>query len=208
MAISNTCCWFHRLSHKFGFLWFSHVVHHSSNEFNLAVWLRQTWLPFVGMVFWLPLGLVGFKPEHILLMQAASLSYQFLMHTQLINLPKACGWVCNTPSHHRVHHGRNAEYIDKNFGGVLIVWDRLFRSFFPERVAVDYGIDEIPARGEVWFVQLWGPWQYVRSWFRKGELPLATSITPRSASLPFGLRFHSRWAAARIQCALSNARRY
>lgn len=163
--------WFHRLSHGLKVLWMTHVVHHSSNEFNLAVGLRQTWLPFPGMIFWLPLGFAGFRPEHILLMQAASLSYQFLMHTQLINLPRFFGLLLNTPSHHRVHHGRNAECIDKNFGGVLIVWDRLFRSFAPERAAVDYGIDEIPARGEVLFVQLWGPWQYLRSLFRTGEAP-------------------------------------
>lgn len=163
--------WFHRMSHRLGILWLSHVVHHSSNEFNLAVGLRQTWLPFLGMLFWLPLALAGFRPDHILLIQATSLTYQFLMHTQLINLPRFFGTVFNTPSHHRVHHGRNAEYIDKNFGGVLIVWDHLFRSFAPERAAVDYGIDQIPARGEVLFAQLWGPWQYLRSSFRTGIAP-------------------------------------
>ncbi|MFZ5629966.1 MAG: sterol desaturase family protein [Spirochaetota bacterium] len=160
--------WFHRMSHRLGILWLSHVVHHSSNEFNLAVGLRQTWLPFLGMMFWLPLAFAGFRPEHILLMQAVSLTYQFLMHTQLISMPRIYGWVFNTPSHHQVHHGRNAEYIDKNFGGVLIVWDRLFRSFAPERAAVDFGIDQIPERGEVIFAQLWGPWQYLRSWFSTG----------------------------------------
>lgn len=159
--------WFHRLSHKLGILWMSHVVHHSSNEFNLSIGLRQTWFPFLGMFFWLPLAFAGFSPVHILVIQAISLTYQFLMHTQLVNLPPTLGFVFNTPSHHRVHHGLNAEYIDKNFAGVLILWDRIFRTFEPERAKVKFGIDDPPPRGEVLFVQLWGPWIFLRDLFRK-----------------------------------------
>lgn len=198
--------WFHRMSHRLGILWLSHVVHHSSNEFNLAVGLRQTWLPFLGMLFWLPLAFAGFRPEHILLMQAASLSYRFLMHTQLINLPRFFGKVFNTPSHHRVHHGRNAEYIDKNFGGLLIVWDRLFRSFAPERAAVDYGIDQIPARGEVLFAQIWGPWQYLLSWFRSGGAPTVQADYAAQKTSPVIAAFFFAAALAFLFAVLKNAR--
>jgi sterol desaturase/sphingolipid hydroxylase (fatty acid hydroxylase superfamily) len=136
LIIAEDFCfyWFHRLSHKLDILWMSHVVHHSSHEFNLSVGLRQTWFPFLGIFFWLPLAYAGFLPEHILLVQAASLSYQFFMHTQIIDLPRFWGWVFNTPSHHRVHHGMNREYIDRNFAGVFIVWDRLFRTLSRNRI--------------------------------------------------------------------------
>ena len=163
--------WFHRLSHKVGILWMSHVVHHSSDEFNLSVGLRQTWLPFLGILFWLPLAFAGFLPGHILLVQAASLSYQFFMHTQLINLPRFWGWLFNTPSHHRAHHGMNREYIDRNFAGVFIIWDRIFGTFEPERAPVRFGIHEPSPRGEVLFVQLWGPAQFAKNIFLRSEIP-------------------------------------
>jgi sterol desaturase/sphingolipid hydroxylase (fatty acid hydroxylase superfamily) len=167
LIVADDFCfyWFHRLSHKLGILWMSHVVHHSSHEFNLSVGLRQTWLPFLGVLFWLPLTLVGFRPEHILLVQAASLTYQFLMHSQLYNLPRVWGWLFNTPSHHRVHHGRNAEYIDRNFAGVFIIWDRLFGSFVPETITVDYGINTPARRGEIIYAQIQGPFEFLRNLF-------------------------------------------
>lgn len=172
LVLADDFCfyWFHRLSHKLSILWMSHVVHHSSHEFNLSVGLRQTWLPFLGMFFWFPLALAGFQIEHILLVQAASLSYQFLMHTQLLNLPRYWGILFNTPSHHRVHHGRNPEYIDKNFAGVLILWDKLFGSFVPEKNAVSFGIDAPSPRGEIIFAQLWGPWALVQNLFAKRDI--------------------------------------
>lgn len=148
--------WFHRLSHKIGLLWASHVTHHSSNQFNLSVGLRQTWVPFVALPFWLPLAVAGFDPVHILTVQSASLAYQFFMHTQVINLPQTWGYIFNTPSHHRVHHGRNGEYLDRNFAGVLIVWDRLFGTFQREAARVSFGIDTPPPRGEVVFAELGG----------------------------------------------------
>jgi len=166
--------WFHRFSHKFGILWMSHVVHHSAHEFNYSVGLRQTWLPFLGLIFWLPLALVGFSPEHILIVQGFSLSYQFLMHTRLTEnwrqkliqplrlLGSLWGYIFNTPSHHRVHHGMNAEYIDRNFAGLLIIWDRLFGTFTPEVAPVQYGVPDPPGRGEVIFVQLNGPAQFLK----------------------------------------------
>lgn len=181
--------WFHRLSHKLGILWMSHVVHHSSNEFNLSVGLRQTWLPFLGMVFWLPLAFAGFAPAHILAVQAASLTYQFLMHTQLLNLPRAFGLIFNTPSHHRVHHGMNPEYLDKNFAGVLIIWDKLFGTFAAEKTAVDFGIHDPAPRGEIVAVQLWGPWQFLRGLARRPASPRPYSAQRTSALIAVILLF-------------------
>ena len=124
---------FHRASHRCRFLWASHVNHHSSRHFNLSVAFRQTWTPFFAFVFWLPLPLLGFDPLMVLSMQALSLFYQSLLHTQLVGPLGPLEWLLNTPTHHRVHHGSNPEYVDKNFGGVLIVWDRLFGTFAVER---------------------------------------------------------------------------
>ncbi|MFO1471960.1 MAG: sterol desaturase family protein [Turneriella sp.] len=193
LIVADDFCfyWFHRASHKFGILWMSHVVHHSSNEFNFSVGLRQTWMPFLGILFWLPLAFAGFKPEHILLVQAASLTYQFLMHTQLIDLPRAFGLIFNTPSHHRVHHGMNTEYIDRNFAGVLIIWDRLFRTFAPERAAVTFGIHEPSGRGEILFAQLHGPWQFIKNIFtrNKSHPPEVDAYTKQKTSVALAVFF-------------------
>jgi sterol desaturase/sphingolipid hydroxylase (fatty acid hydroxylase superfamily) len=125
--------WFHRTSHECRLFWASHVVHHSSQRYNLSTALRQSWTgTFYSWIFWMWLPLVGFRPIMILTMQAISLLYQFWIHTQLVNRMGALELVFNTPSHHRVHHGSNARYIDRNHGGTLIVWDRLFGSFEPE----------------------------------------------------------------------------
>ncbi len=124
---------FHRSSHKVSWLWAAHVTHHSSPFFNLSVALRQTWTPFFALVFWLPLPLLGFDPLMVMTVQMVSLFYQLFLHTQA--MPRL-GWlelILNTPSHHRLHHAVNAPYLDKNFGGVLIVWDRLFGSFAAEQ---------------------------------------------------------------------------
>lgn len=125
--------WFHRTSHECRLFWASHVVHHSSQHYNLSTALRQSWTgTFYSWIFWLWLPLVGFKPIMILTMQAISLLYQFWIHTQLVHRMGPLELVLNTPSHHRVHHGSNERYIDRNHGGTLIVWDRLFGSFEPE----------------------------------------------------------------------------
>jgi sterol desaturase/sphingolipid hydroxylase (fatty acid hydroxylase superfamily) len=124
---------FHRTSHECRLFWASHVVHHSSQRYNLSTALRQSWTgTFYGWIFWMWLPLVGFRPIMVLTMQAISLLYQFWIHTQLVERMGALEVVLNTPSHHRVHHGSNARYIDRNHGGTLIVWDRLFGSFEPE----------------------------------------------------------------------------
>lgn len=133
--------WFHRLSHEVRFLWAAHVNHHSSQRYNLSTALRQSWTtPFTGPIFWMPLALIGFDPLLIFTAQAISLIYQFWIHTELIDRMGSLEWVFNTPSHHRVHHGRNVEYLDRNHGGILIVWDRLFGTFEQERAPVEYGL--------------------------------------------------------------------
>lgn len=133
--------WFHRAHHEVRVLWASHVVHHSSQRYNLSTALRQTWTAFTGIPFWLPLAALGFAPWMIFLQQSVSLLYQFFLHTERIDkLPRPVELIMNTPSHHRVHHGMNTRYLDRNYGGILIVWDRLFRTFEPEGERVRYGI--------------------------------------------------------------------
>ncbi|MBX3511406.1 MAG: sterol desaturase family protein [Hyphomonadaceae bacterium] len=126
--------WFHRIAHERRFFWASHVVHHSSQHYNLTTALRQTWTGTLGLnfIFWLPLVLIGFPPEMVLMFSALSLVYQFWIHTETIGRMGPLEWVLNTPSHHRVHHATNAKYLDANYAGVLIIWDRLFGTFVPE----------------------------------------------------------------------------
>jgi sterol desaturase/sphingolipid hydroxylase (fatty acid hydroxylase superfamily) len=133
--------WFHRISHVSRVFWASHIVHHSSQHFNLSTALRQTWVPMTYLPFWLPLLLVGFPPWMVLLAQSWSLIYQFGLHTERIGrLPRPIEFVFNTPSHHRVHHGANEQYLDRNYGGILIIWDRIFGSFIREEERVRYGL--------------------------------------------------------------------
>jgi sterol desaturase/sphingolipid hydroxylase (fatty acid hydroxylase superfamily) len=135
--------WFHRIHHEVRVFWASHVVHHSSQHFNLSTALRQTWTPMTALPFWAPLALLGFAPWMILTMQAISLMYQFWIHTERIQrLPAVFEYFFNTPSHHRVHHGANEVYLDRNYGGILIVWDRLFGSFQGETERPLYGLTQ------------------------------------------------------------------
>jgi sterol desaturase/sphingolipid hydroxylase (fatty acid hydroxylase superfamily) len=120
---------FHRSSHKISVLWAAHVPHHSSERFNLSVAMRQTWTPFVAVPFWLPLLLLGFDPLMVMTVQMVSLFYQLFLHTQAVPSLGPLEYVFNTPMHHRLHHGVNKPYLDTNFGGILILWDRLFGSF-------------------------------------------------------------------------------
>jgi sterol desaturase/sphingolipid hydroxylase (fatty acid hydroxylase superfamily) len=133
--------WYHRTHHTIRLLWASHVVHHSSQFYNLSTALRQPWTPFSSLPFWLPLALAGFPPWMILFEQSVSLLYQFFIHTERVDrLWRPIEFVFNTPSHHRVHHGSNSRYLDKNYGGILIVWDRVFGTFEPESERVRYGL--------------------------------------------------------------------
>jgi sterol desaturase/sphingolipid hydroxylase (fatty acid hydroxylase superfamily) len=133
--------WFHRLHHEIRLLWACHVNHHSSKYFNLSTALRQPLLtPFTGPIFWAWLALIGFPPFMILTAQAISLLYQFWIHTESVDRLGPFEWFMNTPSHHRVHHGANIPYLDKNHGGVLIIWDRLFGTFASENERVIFGL--------------------------------------------------------------------
>ena len=134
--------WFHRISHKFAIFWASHSTHHSSKMFNLSVGLRQTWIPFYAFLFWLPLAFIGFDPLMILTMQLVSLALQGFLHTEAIRSYGVLDHVLNSPSHHRVHHGTQPKYVDRNFGAVLIIWDKLFGTFQPEEEKPEYGISE------------------------------------------------------------------
>ncbi|SOD80118.1 sterol desaturase family protein [Spirosoma fluviale] len=135
--------WFHRISHSSRYFWASHVVHHSSMKYNLGTALRQTWTGNLtgSFVFWLWLPLVGFSPVAVMTMQSISLLYQFWIHTEHINkLPAPIEFIFNTPSHHRVHHGSDLNYLDKNHAGVLIIWDRIFDTFALEQSRPTYGL--------------------------------------------------------------------
>ncbi len=135
--------WFHRASHEINFLWnVAHVVHHQSEDYNLSVALRQASLGGVfAMVFYLPLALIGFNTYAFLAVKGINLIYQFWIHTEAIEkMPKWFEYLFNTPSHHRVHHGRNPKYIDRNHAGTLMIWDRMFGTFQAEEERPTYGV--------------------------------------------------------------------
>jgi sterol desaturase/sphingolipid hydroxylase (fatty acid hydroxylase superfamily) len=133
--------WFHRLHHEVRGLWAAHVPHHSSRRYNLATALRQSWTPMTALPFYAPLALLGFSPALLATVHGLNLLYQFWIHTELVGrLPRPVEWLLNTPSHHRVHHGANPRYLDRNYGGILIVWDRLFGTFEPEREPARFGL--------------------------------------------------------------------
>ncbi|QHT67469.1 sterol desaturase family protein [Rhodocytophaga rosea] len=141
IAVDFFYYWFHRYSHEINLFWGGHVVHHQSEEYNLSVALRQGWFQKVfSFAFYLPLALIGF--ETLLFVTVASLVtlYQFWIHTKAIGKLGWLEWVLNTPSHHRVHHGVNPKYIDKNHAGALIIWDRMFGTFQQEEEEPVYGI--------------------------------------------------------------------
>lgn len=134
--------WFHRIAHERRFFWASHVIHHSSQHYNLSTALRQTWSGPIGLtfIFWLPLPLIGFPPAMVFFFSGVSLVYQFWIHTEVIGKLGPLEWVLNTPSHHRVHHATDAKYLDRNHAGVLIIWDRLFGTFQQEEERPNYGV--------------------------------------------------------------------
>ncbi|MDB4932127.1 MAG: sterol desaturase family protein [Myxococcaceae bacterium] len=135
--------WFHRWSHESAIGWFSHVVHHQSEEYNLSVALRQdAWQPLFSLWFFLPIALLGVPPAAFATAYGAVIVYQFWIHTRLIGRMGPLEWIFNTPSHHRVHHGVDPKYLDKNYAGVFIIWDRMFGTFEPEAEAPTYGTIE------------------------------------------------------------------
>ncbi len=154
--------WWHRLSHRVNVLWAVHVVHHQSEDYNLAVALRQAILSgFTSLPLYLPLAVLGVPTVAYATMLSLSTLYQFWIHTELVGKLGAVEAVLNTPSHHRVHHAVNARYLDRNYGATFIVWDRIFGTFAEEREPVVFGtvkplgsFNPVWAQVEYW-VQLW-----------------------------------------------------
>jgi sterol desaturase/sphingolipid hydroxylase (fatty acid hydroxylase superfamily) len=160
---------FHRASHRINFLWASHVVHHQSEEYNLSTALRQSWIEILFQpAFYLPLAILGFHPGAYIAMSTLNTLYQFWIHTRTVNRLGALEWFMNTPSHHRVHHGINPKYIDKNYAGVFIVWDRLLGTFQEE--------EDEPVYGTVKPLASWNPlWANVTYWVEMAQMARATS---------------------------------
>ena len=137
--------WHHRFAHEVRWLWATHSVHHSPDEMNLSVAARLGWTGLLSgsFLFFAPLVWIGFHPIAVFLLLAANLFYQIWIHTELVGkLPRPIEWLFNTPSHHRVHHASNRSYLDRNYGGVLILWDRVFGTFTEETEAPKYGLTE------------------------------------------------------------------
>ncbi|MFC8272877.1 sterol desaturase family protein [Streptomyces sp. NPDC057271] len=133
--------WEHRSHHVVRFLWATHVVHHSSRYFNFSTAVRSPWFGAFSFPFHIPIILAGVHPAALAFCATVNLVYQFWLHTERIGrLPGPVEYVFNTPSHHRVHHASQGGYLDRNFGGILIVWDRVFGSFAPETVRPVYGL--------------------------------------------------------------------
>lgn len=134
--------WFHRMNHRVRLFWAAHVVHHSSQRYNYSTALRQSWTDLLPqMVLVLPLFLIGFTPAQWAVVHGFNLIYQFWIHTEVVDrLWRPLEYLLNTPSHHRVHHGSDREYLDKNYGGILIVFDRWFGTFEPEGPRPTYGL--------------------------------------------------------------------
>jgi alkylglycerol monooxygenase len=170
MLLVDLCYYvFHRVSHRVNLFWAAHVVHHQSEEYNLSVALRQAWFerPLEGG-FYLPLAFLGFPPAMFLTAITVNTLYQFWIHTRAIGRLGPLEWVLNTPSHHRVHHGSNPKYIDKNYAGILVIWDRLFGTF--------QGEEEEPVYGLVKPLGSFNPlWANVHYWTRIAELTRAST---------------------------------
>ena len=144
--------WAHRMSHEINLFWGGHVVHHQSEDYNFSVALRQGSFQILWtFAFYLPLAVVGFDPVTFVLISALVTVYQFWIHTETIGKLGFLEWFMNTPSHHRVHHGRNPKYIDRNHAGVFIIWDRMFGTFKEEEERPTYGITKpINSWNPVW----------------------------------------------------------
>jgi len=133
--------WNHRWMHEVRLFWANHVTHHSSEYYNLSTALRQPWSGYLLAWVYLPMPALGLKPQHVARAGQLNLLYQYWIHTEAVDrLPPSAEAVLNTPSHHRVHHGANPQYLDKNYGGILITWDKLFGTFEPEVRKIKYGL--------------------------------------------------------------------
>jgi sterol desaturase/sphingolipid hydroxylase (fatty acid hydroxylase superfamily) len=214
--------WVHRFGHRVRWFWASHVNHHSSQHYNLSTALRQTWTGFLtlGFVFALPLVLLGFHPVMIAICGGFNLIYQFWIHTEAIGkMPRWFEAVMNTPSHHRVHHATNPRYLDRNYAGVFIVWDKLFGSFEAEVRPEDggerirYGIvKQLGTFNLIWSVfhewvgiaqDMWrAPWRHKLSYLLRE--PGWSHDGSRETSGTIRARWERREAARRQQVAAEN----
>ncbi|CAM4416655.1 Fatty acid hydroxylase superfamily protein [Mycobacterium basiliense] len=145
---------YHRMAHRVRLIWATHQAHHSSEYFNFATALRQKWNNSGEVLMWVPLPLIGLPPWMVFFGFSVSLIYQFWVHTERITkLPRWFEFIFNTPSHHRVHHGMDQMYLDRNYGGILIIWDRLFRSFQAEITRPHYGLTKPVDTFNIWQLQ-------------------------------------------------------
>lgn len=145
---------YHRIAHRTRIIWATHQAHHSSEYFNFSTALRQKWNNSGEIVMWLPLPLLGVPPWMVFVGFSINLVYQFWVHTERIGtLPRPIEFVFNTPSHHRVHHGRDPQYLDKNYGGMLIIWDRMFGTYADEVSRPHYGLTKPVNTYNIWTLQ-------------------------------------------------------
>ncbi|WP_066913233.1 sterol desaturase family protein [Millisia brevis] len=154
IAVDFLYYWNHRISHRVRLVWATHQAHHSSEYFNFATALRQKWNISAALFMWLPLPFLGIPPAVIFACYGLNLVYQFWIHTERIGrLWGPVEYLFNTPSHHRVHHGSDADYLDRNYAGVFILWDRMFGSFAPETHRPTYGLTTPVGSHNIWTLQ-------------------------------------------------------
>lgn len=172
--------WYHRWSHRSPLLWSLHYTHHSSKWFNLTTALRLNWMAkFITPVAFAPLVILGLSPLFLVTALALNLFLQFFLHTTAIGrFGQFEGTLLNTPSAHRVHHGSNEAYIDKNFGGVFIIWDRLFGTYEPETEPVIYGVTNGSQGNNPLVVQFLPLWRYIQGSWRSGRPTASTLAAP------------------------------
>jgi len=155
--------WYHRSAHSVNWFWASHSVHHSSEQYNLSVAFRQSWVQTVSGSFlfkiWMPV--IGFDPLLLLIVESIGMGYQSWLHSELIpKLHPWFEWMFNTPSHHRVHHASDIKYLDKNHGGMFIIWDRIFGTYHDEEEKPAYGLTTSLQSQKVSFI-MWNYWSYL-----------------------------------------------
>jgi sterol desaturase/sphingolipid hydroxylase (fatty acid hydroxylase superfamily) len=161
----------HRAAHRVRILWAAHQAHHNSQRFNLSTAVRQKWNPWWELLVWVPLPLIGMPPWLLFTAFSINLIYQFFVHTERIDrMWKPIELVFNTPSHHRVHHASDPEYLDKNYAGILIVWDRMFGSYVDEKRRPTYGLTKNidsynPFRLQYYYYgEIWRDVRHARNW--------------------------------------------
>lgn len=169
--IAYDCCyyWKHRFGHQWRIMWASHSAHHQSEEYNLSTALRQTGTDYIGFVFYIPMYLAGTPVEVMISVGTLNLVYQFWVHTEHVRFLGILDYILVTPSNHRVHHAKNPSYIDKNYGGVFVIWDRMFGTFAVEKV-------EEPCRyGITHGLKSWNPvWANAIVWWDTLKLSVKT----------------------------------